>query len=146
MQATATQQFLDGYRSAVFQKDLEAFCRLYAEDVSIFDAWGGPWFADGLGALRASTEEWFSSLGDERVIVSETEVHSSAGSSLAMVHGIWRFAAVFSDGKELRSLENRFSVALRAEPDGWKVFHQHTSSPAEFGSGKVQLRRPKGAA
>jgi ketosteroid isomerase-like protein len=146
MQATATQQFLEGYKAAVYQQDLEAFCRLYAADVSVFDAWGGPWFSEGLASLRASTEQWFTSLGDERVLVSESEVHSSAAESLAVAHGIWRFAAVSREGKELRWLENRFSDSLRLESGGWKVFHQHTSSPAEFGSGKVQLRRPQSAA
>jgi len=146
MQASATQQFLEGYKAAVYQKDLDAFCRLYADDVSIFDAWGGPWYTDGLADLRQSTEQWFSSLGEERVLVAESEVRAANLESLAVAHGIWRFAAVSADGAELRWLENRFSVSLRLESGSWKVFHQHTSSPAEFGSGKVQLRRLQSAA
>lgn len=143
--ATVTEQFLEGYRDAVFQKDVEAFCRLYAEDVVVFDAWGGPWFTEGLGALREGAEQWFRSLGEERVAVAASEVHTAAGESIAVAHGLWRFAAMSPEGAELRWLENRFTVMLRLQAGGWKVFHQHTSSPAEFGSGKVQLQRPSAA-
>ena len=141
MSIAPTQQFLDGYQAAVLQQDLAAFCALYADDVCVFDAWGGPWLTQGLPALRAGTEQWFNSLGRERVQVSASDVQHAVGDDLATVHGIWRFAAISPEGHELRWLENRFSVSLRRTPVGWKVFHQHTSSPAEFGSGKVQLRR-----
>lgn len=142
MHTSATRQFLEGYKAAVYGKDLEAFCRLYTEDVGIFDAWGPPWSTEGLASLRASTEAWFGSLGDERVRVSDSEVHGIEAGSIAMVRGIWRFAAVSPAGAELRWLENRFSVGLRLEAGGWKAFHQHTSSPAQFGSGTIQLQRP----
>jgi len=144
MHPSPVETFLAGYRAAVYEKDLEAFCALYADDVCIFDAWGGPWSTQGIGPLRASTEDWFTSLGDERVQVTDAAVQSRTGDGLALVHGIWRFSAIAPDGRVLRWLENRFSVGLRAAAGRWQVCHQHTSSPADFTNGKVQLRRPEG--
>ena len=134
-------QFLANYKNAVFAKDIDAFCSLYAEDVCVFDAWGGPWIVRGIDALRESTKEWFDSLGNERVLVGDDEVQASVDSIHASGHGIWRFAALSQSGQELRWLENRFSVSMRKEGELWKIVHQHTSSPAEFSTMKVQLRR-----
>ena len=133
--------FLAAYQLAVLAKDLEAFCSLYAEDVSVFDAWGDPWFTNGLASLRSSTKAWFDSLGWESVSVSVSDVVSTDSEDLSFGHGVFRFAGLSATGEETRWLENRFTVSLSRASGSWKVTHQHTSSPADFVSKKVQLRR-----
>ena len=51
------------YRTAVYDKDVESFLRLYDPDVRVFDAWG-VWQHEGAQAWRKAVENWFSSLGD----------------------------------------------------------------------------------
>jgi ketosteroid isomerase-like protein len=37
---------------------------------------------------------------------------------------------------------NRVTLALRKTADGgWQVVHEHSSAPADFDTGEVQLRR-----
>lgn len=59
---------LDAYAAAVLAKDADALVGLYANDVRVFDLWG-QWAYDGATAWRRPVEEWFGSLGDERIVV-----------------------------------------------------------------------------
>ncbi len=38
-------------------------------------------------------------------------------------------------------MNNRLTWALHRTPDGWKIVHEHTSAPAAFETGKVELHR-----
>ena len=134
-------ELLDAYAAAVRAKDVEAFLALYADDVRTFDLWQ-EWTYDGKDALRRTVSEWFGSLPDDEVVaVSFDEVRTQTGSDVGAISAFTTFAAVSSDGTELRSMNNRLTWILRREPDGaWKIVHEHTSAPAGD-EGKVQLRR-----
>ena len=56
------------YSAAAHDKDVDAFVALYADDVHVFDMWNS-WELRGIDAWRNMAAGWFSSLGDERVVV-----------------------------------------------------------------------------
>lgn len=126
----------EAYAAAVYAKDVAAFTALYAPDVRIFDAWGG-WQQRGLDALHTSTAEWFGSLGEEKVVVTVSDVQHSAGDTLAAIHGLIEFKAVSAGGEKLRAMQERVTWLLEKQGEGWRVTHQHSSLPADFETGKV---------
>ena len=84
---------------------------------------------------------WFGSLGKERVVVEFSDAQSIVTADLAVVHAFANYKAVDADGMELRSMDNRLTMTLRRQADGWKIVHQHTSSPIEVGTAQVMFRR-----
>lgn len=133
--------FLSRYAAAVRARDVAAFLVLYDESLHVFDMWQAPPLA-GLAAWRAMAEGWFGGLGDEVVVVSWRQAQSEVSGDLASGHAILTFAAQAPDGSVLRALDNRLSVAMRRGPEGWKVFHEHTSAPVEHGSLVAVLQLP----
>jgi ketosteroid isomerase-like protein len=134
------EELLGAYRAAVRAKDVDAFVAIYDENVRIFDTW--QWSYDGVESWRAMATEWFGSLGDEQVEVEHSDVQIVAGDGVAVVHAFTRFKGISASGEELRAMENRLTWGLRKTDAGaWKVVHEHTSAPADFGTGKVTLAR-----
>jgi ketosteroid isomerase-like protein len=41
----------------------------------------------------------------------------------------------------VRSLDNRLTAILRPHGDGWKIVHEHTSSPLDVETAKVMFNR-----
>jgi len=132
--------FLAAYADAVHAKDVAAFVGLYDDDLHVFDLWQD-WSLQGLAAWRAMAEGWFASLGDERVVVTAAQAQGHTEGDLAFGHAFLTYAAYAADGRRLRSLDNRISVAMRRTAAGWKVVHEHTSVPVEHGSGRALMRR-----
>ena len=118
----------DGYASAVRAKDAEAFHGLYHPGARVFDTWG-VWSYEGEAARRKVIEEWFGSLGVERVAVTFDRVQTAVTSDLAVLTARVVYAAVSPAGAELRSMQNRLSWVLKPDGDGWKIIHEHTSAP-----------------
>jgi len=133
-------QVLEDYKAAVLAKDVDAFVALYDEDVQIFDMWG-VWSYNGIASWREMAARWFGSLGTERVIVDFSDVQTIGTQDLAVVHAFVKYKAVSADGVDLRSLDNRLTSTLRKQGDGWKIVHQHTSSPIDFETAKVMFTR-----
>jgi uncharacterized protein (TIGR02246 family) len=138
----AIEQMLAGYAAAVRAKDLDSFVTLYANDVHVFDMWGR-WSYDGVDAWRAMAEEWFGSLGSEQVAVEFEDVQTVVGEDVAIAHAFVTYKGLSAEGTELRAMNNRMTWALQKTPgDEWKVVHEHSSAPADFDSGKIQLQKP----
>jgi ketosteroid isomerase-like protein len=106
----------------------------------VFDMWG-QWSLRGIDAWRSLVLEWFSSLRDEYVVVAIDEAGSTRVGDLAIGHAILTYTAHAADGRAIRSLNNRLTVALRRSGGAWKIFHEHTSAPIEHASAKAILRR-----
>ncbi len=51
-----------------------------------------------------------------------------------------RFSAEAADGTELRSLNNRLTLVLKRQAEGWKIVHEHTSAPIDDASCKAMLQ------
>jgi len=133
--------FLTAYAAAVRARDAAAFVALYDDALHVFDMWQAAPMT-GLPAWRAMAEGWFGGLGDEGVVVTWRQAQSQVSGDLASGHAILTFAAQAPDGSVLRALDNRLSVAMRLGPEGWKVFHEHTSAPIEHGSLSAVLQLP----
>jgi ketosteroid isomerase-like protein len=63
------------------------------------------------------------------------------GADITLGHATVTYTAVSAEGKELRSLDNRMSIALRRAGDTWKIFHEHTSGPIDHKSMKGMIKR-----
>jgi ketosteroid isomerase-like protein len=128
------------YSAAAHDKDVNAFVSLYADDLHVFDMWN-TWELRGIAAWRNMAEGWFKSLGDERVVVTASDITSTVSGDLALGHATLTFTAVSAEGKELRSLDNRISVALKRIGNTWKIFHEHTSAPISHETLKGTIKR-----
>ncbi len=131
---------LQGYKSAVFAQNVDAFVALYDADVQVFDLWGA-WSHRGLAAWRAMATAWFGGLGTDRVVVEFSEVQVMAEGELAVAHAFVSYTAIDPDGAKLRSLNNRLTVALKPAGGVWKIVHEHTSAPVDSETGKVIFQR-----
>ena len=134
------QDALARYSAAAYDKDVDAFVALYANDVHVFDMWNS-WELRGIDAWRNMAAGWFSSLGDERVVVKASDMVSSVTGEMALGHATLTFTAVSAEGKELRSLDNRITLALRRTGNAWKIFHEHTSGPIDHRTMKGTIKR-----
>ncbi len=141
MEDGTIEHVLQRYAAAVQAKDVDSFVALYANDVCVFDMWGR-WSYDGAEAWRGMASEWFGSLGTEQVAVEFEDVNTVVSDDVAVAHAFVTFKGLAADGTELRAMSNRLTWALIKAPDGgWKIIHEHSSAPADFESGKVQLQR-----
>jgi ketosteroid isomerase-like protein len=137
---TPVLQVLNDYKAAVFAKDVDSFVALYDENVSVFDMWG-VWSYDGIASWRKMTEGWFGSLGKDRVVVDFSDAQTIVVDDVAVVHAYVKYKAIDGDGAELRSMDNRLTVTLRKHGEGWKIIHQHSSSPIDFSTTKAIFKR-----
>jgi uncharacterized protein (TIGR02246 family) len=118
----------ENYRRAVHAKDVAAFLALYHPSARVFDTWG-VWSYEGEAARRKAIEEWFSSLGEERVAVSFDRLQVTVTGELATLSARVIYAAISASGAELRSMQNRLTWVLKSDGDTWKIIHEHTSVP-----------------
>lgn len=125
---------LNEYSSAVWEKDENKFLELHDPGIHSYDAWE-KWEYQGMDQYRVIPEEWFSSLGDERVKVTFVQPKLNLDQRLATIWCHVVYAAFDSRGNYLRSLTNRLTMILRRQPDGWKILHEHLSVPVDFESG-----------
>lgn len=131
---------LTSYAEAVYGKDIDAFTVLYADDIHVFDMWGC-WSLQGMPVWREMANDWFLSLGDERVVVTFDSEQSTVTADLAIGYAVLTYTAIAPDGSTLRFLSNRATMALRKTDAGWKIFHEHTSAPIEHKSLQAMLHR-----
>jgi ketosteroid isomerase-like protein len=141
----AVSQLVGRYCAAVHDKDVDAFLGLYAAGVRVFDTWG-TWSYEGADAWRRAVEGWLLSLGDERVTVrfDDVEVIGAPDAVVAM-SAVVTYAAVSSEGEQLRAMQNRLSWVLAATGDVLGIVHEHTSVPVSFDDLKAILRRDPAA-
>jgi ketosteroid isomerase-like protein len=86
--------------------------------------------------------EWFGSLGNEKVAVDFDEVQTVIGDGVAAASAFVTFKGLSADDEELRAMNNRLSWVLRKTGEGeWKVVHEHTSAPIDFETSKAILGR-----
>ena len=118
------------YSMAARNKDAAAMLALYDDEVLAFDMWGA-WSLDGIEAVRAMVQNWFGGLGEETVGVSFELVKAQYGADLASACAIVSFSAASPQGAVLRSMQNRLTWVAARRGDGWKIIHQHISSPID---------------
>ena len=137
-------QVLEAYKAAVYERNVDAFLSLYDPEARVFDVWD-VWSYEGAAARRSAIEQWFASLGAERVKVIFEDVQVTVGQDLAVVSAIGTYEAIATDGKELRSMQNRFTWTLKLAGNAWKIVHEHTSTPIGSSDTKALFHREKAA-
>jgi ketosteroid isomerase-like protein len=137
-------EVLEAYKAAVYERNVDAFLSLYDPEARVFDTWE-IWSYEGTAARRSAIAQWFASLGTERVKVIFDDVQVTVGQDLAVVSALGAYAAISTDGKELRSMQNRFTWALKLEGNTWKIVHEHTSTPIRSSDTKAIFHREKAA-
>ncbi len=140
MNEQSVMQMLEAYKNAVYAKDVDALVALYADDVQVFDMWG-TWLYNGINAWRGMIADWFGSLGTERVVVEFDDVKITVSDTMALIHAIVTYAGESADGERLRAMHNRLTWGFQLQNGTWKIVHEHTSSPIDFATGKVMLKR-----
>ena len=134
------RQVMDAYTAAVRTKDVDAFIRLYAPDVRVFDLWSN-WSYDGAAAWRGMVTGWFDSLGTAQVAVGWDGVQTLVGHDVAVVYAFISYADVSASGEIQRAMLNRLTWILKSHGGGWKIVHEHTSAPVDGESMQVILQR-----
>ena len=135
---------LDAYTAAVFNKDVEAFMRLYDPAVRVFDTWG-VWSYEGAPAWQVAVDGWLTSLGSEKVKVSFDAVKTAGGPELATLSAVVTYAGLSAQGEALRAMQNRISWVLRTSGHVLRIVHEHTSVPIAFTDMKAMLQRDPAA-
>ena len=133
-------RFMTSYRAAVFDQDVDAFMRLYADDVRVFDTWGA-WSYEGAPAWRKVVSNWLSSLGTERVRVTMDDVRVTGSLDMVLITGVVTYAGVAADGAPLRAMQNRLTWVIRSEGGTSRIVHEHTSAPIDFDAATAILQR-----
>lgn len=131
---------LEAYKTAVLQKNLEAYTSIFDENVRVFDMWQ-QWSYHGLNAWGEMAKGWFASLGTDTDVVTFDDIHIEKDTELAMITAIVKFTAVSEKGEALRYLQNRLTWVARKTGNTWKIIHQHTSSPVDFDTMKPVLQQ-----
>jgi len=121
-------QICENYTRAVLEKSVDRFLGLYHPTVRVFDTWG-TWSCEGEPARRKVVEQWFGSLGEERVAVTFDRIQTTATNDLASLTARVVYAAISPSGAELRSMQNRLTWVLKPDGDAWIIIHEHTSVP-----------------
>ncbi|UQN06606.1 SgcJ/EcaC family oxidoreductase [Deinococcus sp. QL22] len=134
------EHLLDAYIAAVFDKNVEAFMALYADQVCVFDLWGH-WAYQGAEAWRGMVVGWFGSLGTERVRVEMQDVQTVRADQLAVIHAAVTYSGLSAEGVRLRSMHNRLTLVCQPDKDAWKIIHEHSSAPVDLATQKVILQR-----
>ncbi|MFU8947825.1 YybH family protein [Mycetocola zhadangensis] len=127
------QAALDAYAAAVAIRDVSAFVALYADDVHAYDAWD-QWQFSGIEAWRAMVTGWFTSISDENIEVTYTDLQTSVGDSVAFGHADVTYTAFSVAGERLRSMTNRFTFGMELQAGTWKIVHEHSSLPIDLES------------
>ncbi|MFC4763030.1 YybH family protein [Dyella koreensis] len=133
-------QVLEGYKAAVLAKDVDAFIKLYSQNVRVFDAWG-VWCHQGVMEWRQVVEQWFASLGEESVAVSMEEIQITGAQEWALLSAIVTYAGMSLAGERLRAMQNRLTWGMSREGGSWRIVHEHTSAPIGFDDMKAILER-----
>ena len=126
-------RYFDAYAEAVLTKRADALAALYHPQAVLFDAWDA-WSGAGRTAVQTMAQNWFDSLGEDRVAVTFSQIQRTAGADVAAASAFVTYTALTATGEPLRSQVNRISVVLRREADEWLVVHEHTSVPVGFES------------
>ena len=122
--------------AALRDKDAARFAATYAPEIVKFDLApplqvAGPHVAEA-GYWRPWLESWAGP-----VTLEVTELHVTVGADIAFCHSLNRMRGTQTDGGP-QDLWFRATLGLRKARGGWKITHEHTSTPFYMdGSGRA---------
>jgi ketosteroid isomerase-like protein len=124
--AAEVRSLIDQYADAARRRDLSWIEEHYAADIRAFDAI----LRLEIRGRDAYLEHWRQCLEmcPGPMIFEMHDLQVEAAGNLAVGHGLSRCGAVGPDGKEQSGWMRFTSVWIRGD-DGWRVAHEHFSSP-----------------
>ncbi len=132
----AVHEIIMTWTQATIAADVDAVMALYTDDVTAFDAIGALQHK-GAEAYRRHWEVCMAEMpSGGQMIMEPHEVKVSLGGDLAIAHYLAHcgFAADNGD-KHLGWM--RGTVCCRKTPNGWRIVHEHYSSPFDPHTMKV---------
>jgi ketosteroid isomerase-like protein len=130
---------IEGYKTSVAARDMNAFMRLYDPSARVFDAWG-VWSYETLSTWQIAVEGWFASHPNDRFMVSFDDVVALSSPPFATVSAIVTYAVASAQGEQLNSMQNRLTWVLRTSGHVPRIIHEHTSAPIGFEDQKAILQ------
>ena len=133
---TAVRELIEAWSKATCANDLEGVMALYTPDIVAFDALGQLQHK-GAGAYRKHWEICISHMPPGwQMIMEPHEVQVTQDGDIAFVHYLARCGCVDDKG-EGQVGWMRATVCCRNTPDGWRISHEHYSSPFDPETMKV---------
>lgn len=120
------QAVLDGWAEALFAKDLEALARFYTDDVRVFDLAES---CSSYAVLRSLWEKCFPFF-TQPIGVNRRKVQAMVGTDIAVITCYTQVTGTEVEHPAVNAWM-RTTVCLRKVDDGWKIFHDHISFPAD---------------
>ncbi len=122
------EDFFKEYKKAAWEKDSAAMIRLYDTSLVQFDMWDTGYISTPR-EWAAEIENWFESLGEERVQAEFEMIQVHSSDSIGFASALIQFQAISPDGSVVRGMKNRITLGFVKQTKGWKVVHQHISAP-----------------
>lgn len=126
-EAVPVIQILNLYCQNLYDKNLESFLNLYADDAKIFDVFGSEWLHHTSDSWRASTTDWFKSMKQDRMMVEFEEIQVEQSFQTGFLSALALYNTVSPKGKMLQTVEVRFTCIVEPRDGAWKITHQHAS-------------------
>lgn len=124
----AVRALILAWTSATCAIDLDGVMALYTTDVLAFDALG-PLQHKGVAAYRKHWEMCMSYVPPNgQMIMEPHEVEVTVGGDIAFAHYLARCGCVDNNGTEQTGWM-RATVCYRRTTSGWRITHEHYSSP-----------------
>ncbi len=134
-------QVLGLYCQSAYDKNLELYLSLYAEDAKIFETWGPEWLHHTPESWSAHTEEWFTSLKKDLMMIEFEEIQVEQTFQMGFISAFVKYVVTNASGEALRSQESRFTCIIEPRDGQWKITHQHSSGPIDRSNQKGILVR-----
>lgn len=133
---TAIRSLIQAWAKAACAGNLEGVMALYAPDVIAFDAIG-PLQHKGAEAYRNHWQMCLSYMpSGGQMIMEPHEVRVTVSADIAFAHYLSRCGHIDDKGQEQIGWM-RATVCCRNTADGWRIVHEHYSSPFDPQTMKV---------
>lgn len=135
-QETEIRQLIQRWADATCANDIDAVMGMYTSDVVAFDAIG-PLQHRGTEAYRKHWEDTMSVMPpNSQMVLEPQDVVVAVEDRIAFVHYMARCGFIDEAGNQQMGWL-RATVCCRRSDDGWRIAHEHYSSPFDPETMKV---------
>ncbi len=126
---------IEAWNAALVRRDVDAMMADYAPEAHLFDC-KPPYTTDGRDAIRALWEACLPFF-PKRFETERHDEHLVVGEDMAVFRALHRFKTPDDPGHPAGRMWLRVSVCYRKTAQGWKVFHEHVSTPFNPMTGQI---------
>ena len=133
---TQIRTLIDTYLGAIRRKDLAGLMSCYAEDVVAFDLMPPLQYAGKAGYQKLWKEGFDMTEGPFAAEFRDLAIHAGADVGFACALEHIKASTKTGDGVDMWV---RWTAGFRRIGDGWKIVHEHSSSPIDMVTNKALL-------